>query len=588
MNAIDPRQVILDCEGHALVLGGPGSGKTTVALRKSIKRIKAGLRPGQAVLFLSFSRAAVARIVDAAKIEATKEEQGRLSIQTFHSFFWDVLRGNAYLLGAPRKLSILLPQDEAAMSGGIDRHDDGWPEWEVERERLYREEGRVAFDLFARYAAELMKRSALLRESIAKRYPLVIVDEAQDTGMHAWECVKLLAMHTQVICLADLDQQLFDYLPGVGPERIVEIRTALQPEEVDFGSENHRSPGTQIVEFGNDIMLDRLHAGPYAGVSHISYNPREVNWNHLLRRALGAVYRSVEEQTGVSVETVAILAPNNRSALRLSNALNALSEYAETGKTVSHRLMFDEAEALLCARLAAFLLEPKGANEIENDIATCMEMLARAKAATGQGKKAVAKMREQAAKIRFGKSLHISIAKAFRSVLDSLSSSPFSGDPGKDWSRVKQALRASGQEDLIRAASQLDYLVAFRRGHRISTALSDEWLRDGAYTRATEALDSAFAQEQLLDGVEPPTGIQIMNVHKAKGKQFDGVIVVREARYTGKQAESSFVWRDDVSPYIKSRRIVRVAVTRARNHTLILDPLWPTCPILGRHALTKS
>lgn len=159
------RDSVLACDGHALVTGGPGSGKTTIALRKAVKRIQQGMTPGQSALFLSFSRAAVARILDAAKLEATAAEQEQLSIQTFHSFFWDILKAHAYLLGAPRKLSILLPQDEKALSGGIDDKDDEWEQWLVERERLFHEEGRIAFDLFAPNATRLLATSGHLLSS---------------------------------------------------------------------------------------------------------------------------------------------------------------------------------------------------------------------------------------------------------------------------------------------------------------------------------------------------------------------------------------------------------------------------------------
>ena len=50
------RDSVLACEGHALVTGGPGSGKTTIALRKAVKRIQQGMTPGQSALFLSFAR----------------------------------------------------------------------------------------------------------------------------------------------------------------------------------------------------------------------------------------------------------------------------------------------------------------------------------------------------------------------------------------------------------------------------------------------------------------------------------------------------------------------------------------------------
>ncbi len=579
------RDSVLACDGHVLVIGGPGSGKTTIALRKAVERIRQRMLPGQSVLFLSFSRAAVARILDASRLESTKAEQAQLSIQTFHSFFWDILKAHAYLLGAPNKLSILLPQDEKALSGGIDDEDEGWDEWVVERERLFREEGKIAFDLFAPIATELLSRSSYLLASIARRYPLIIVDEAQDTGQFAWQCIQMLAPHAQVLCLADLEQQIFDYLPGVGPERVIAIRETLQPHEVDLGTQNHRSPDSEILAFGNDVLASKVRGAPYKGVSTLIYRPETPppNWNHLLRRALLELFKVIRAQSGQSPTTTAILVSNNRSALKLSNALNALG--SNVGKPVPHKLLFDEAESLLSARFAAFLLEPKALDQLESHVATSTELIAAARRATGKGRKEVAKLLDQANKIRSGKTLNVNIVAALRALITSLCQSDFSGDPAQDWLTVKHALRGANQEELARAANQLDFMVAFLRGHRISAALSAEWLRDGAYTNARAALDQAFAQEQILDGVEPPRGIQVMNFHKAKGKQFDGVIIVREARRLGKSVESSFVWWGDTPPYSKSRRILRVGITRARSHALILNPLWPSCPILSGHKL---
>jgi DNA helicase-2/ATP-dependent DNA helicase PcrA len=76
-----------------------------------------------------------------------------------------------------------------------------------------------------------------------------------------------------------------------------------------------------------------------------------------------------------------------------------------------------------------------------------------------------------------------------------------------------------------------------------------------------------------------------MTIHKSKGKQFDGVIVVREGRHDGEKMVSSFVWWGDTKPYHRSRKVLRVAITRAKIHTLILEPLFPTCPIIGSHQL---
>ncbi|WP_053184903.1 UvrD-helicase domain-containing protein [Pseudomonas thivervalensis] len=586
MNQVhDLRESVLACDGHVLVIGGPGSGKTTVALRKAVLRIKCGMEPGQSVLFLSFSRAAVARILSAAKLESSSDERDLLSIQTFHSFFWSILKAHGYLLGVPYKLSILLPQDEKAISGGIDDKDDGWADWQNTREEIFRQEGRVGFDLFAPNAVQILQSSAYILAAIAKRHPLIIVDEAQDTGERAWKCIELLAKHTQVLCLADLEQQIFDFLPGVGPERVSAIREALKPLEVDLGFENHRSPDSEILVFANDVLAGNAGGGPYKGISTFSYRPENPppNWNHVLRRALKELYDLMSAKTGAPPVSIAILVPNNRSALKMSNALNALG--ANVGKPIRHKLLFDEAEALLSARFAAFLLEPKKLTQIESDIATSMELIASARSATGQARREIAKLREQAQKIRNGKVPSINIVKSIRGLITTLSQSTFTGDPAEDWLNVKQALRNTEQGELVRVASQLDFLVAFRRGHRISAALSSEWLRDGAYTHARQALDQALTQEQILDGVEPEPGLQVMNFHKAKGKQFDCVIIVREARRSDQGVQSSFVWRDDLPPYPKSRKILRVGLTRARHHVVVISPLWPACPILMGYKL---
>ena len=74
----------------------------------------------------------------------------------------------------------------------------------------------------------------------------------------------------------------------------------------------------------------------------------------------------------------------------MSNALNAIEP--NVGKAVRHKLLFDEAEALLSARFAAFLLEPKDLAQLELDVAASMELIAAARAGDRQAKAAVSKL----------------------------------------------------------------------------------------------------------------------------------------------------------------------------------------------------
>ena len=575
------RQQLLDCKGHALVTGGPGSGKTTIALKKAVIRIGDGMTPGQSVLFLSFSRAAVARVGEATRQQVPKAQREMLSMQTFHSFFWSLLSAHAYLLGAPKTLRILLPADEQVEYGTIKSksrnvENPEWVNWLAERERLFSEEGKIAFELFAPNAAELLQRSSHLQRLVAQRYPLIIVDEAQDTGVHAWRCIELVAPFTQIICLADLEQQIFDHLPGIGPERITAIKASLNPLEIDLGAQNHRSGGTEIATFGQDILLGKVRGSSYIGVSSLSYNPK-LSQNSILRMAIGILQRAIRKSTGQYGRSIAILTHSGGSAARISSALNA------EPKPVRHKLSFDEAEAMLTARFAAYLLEPKEETNRLLDLAIALDLLATAKRAAGL---ATAKQWQAwALKVRNEKVPTAGFVQSVLSVMDNLREQNFSGDPARDWNRVKTALRDVGDKNLTEVAKNLDYLVAFNRGKRISGGLGSVWVRDGQYTGAREVLDRALAQDQILGGVDDPPGVQVMTVHKSKGKQFDGVIVIREGRHDGKQMVSSFVWWGDEAPHHRSRKILRVAITRAKVHTLILGPIYPMCPIIGPHKL---
>src|SRR5690625_3249782 len=105
---------VINAEGHLLVKGCPGSGKTTVSILKAIQ-IAQQLNNHQKVLFLSFARSSVARVVEAIEKEhhVSQETKKAIDVQTYHSFFWRILNTHGYLIGLPRKLRVLTPSDEA-------------------------------------------------------------------------------------------------------------------------------------------------------------------------------------------------------------------------------------------------------------------------------------------------------------------------------------------------------------------------------------------------------------------------------------------------------------------------------------------
>ena len=170
MQLTEKQLEIMAAKGHLLVTGGPGSGKTTVAILKAAQSAESDLRPGQRVLFLSFARATVSRIVDAIEYEQKipRELQQRIDVETYHSFFWRILKAHGYLVGLPRRLDILTPPGEAialsdirsgyaAASKLTDAEKAGKTVVEMaERRRLACEDGRVCFDLFAPYIGDIL------------------------------------------------------------------------------------------------------------------------------------------------------------------------------------------------------------------------------------------------------------------------------------------------------------------------------------------------------------------------------------------------------------------------------------------------
>jgi DNA helicase-2/ATP-dependent DNA helicase PcrA len=245
----DKRKAILTQDGHLLVLGGPGSGKTTIALLKAQRRF-AALRSGQEVLFLSFSRAAVRQVLLRCKEILTPAERRSVPVQTYHAFCMEMLESHGRLLrGAP--VRFLYPGEERLQKSVFDG------DWEAERQRQAEESGIYCFDLFAAGTARLLEYCDALRRLIADRYPMIILDEFQDTDDSQWRIVHALAAVTNVFCLADPEQRIFDYRTDIDPRRLDILRETIKVTEFDLGGENHRSPNAGILKFADAVLRNQ-------------------------------------------------------------------------------------------------------------------------------------------------------------------------------------------------------------------------------------------------------------------------------------------------------------------------------------------
>lgn len=571
------RQSILEEAGPILVTGGPGCGKTTIALAKAQRVIEAGLKPGQTVLFLSFSRAAVARVIESSKTQLPKALQSKLSIHTFHSFFWEVLKAYGYLLGAPKRLRLLLPHDEAALRHPFESLGFDWAE---ERDRLFREEGIVAFDLFAQKALELLTRSERLRALFAARHPMIVVDEAQDTADEQWQSVRHLSAGTQLMCLADLDQQIYDFRPGVSSERVTHIMEALKPLRVDLLGQNHRSPNSEIVAFANDILLSTPRGAAYKGVSRVLFRANADQRDAKIRSSIGIALQNAKRAAAPhEIENIALLATWNRGVNVISRALTG----SGTNKIIPHRVMIDEASVLLSSRMIAFLMEPRRSEaDALADLADALELAASVfKARGGDGNlKQAQRLAISANDCRKGKQPRANgVAAKLLGTLGVLRTHGFTGEPKRDWIEARRFLRESGANPLQEIAQDAEQLIVFQRGHRIAAGFTELWQTQGHYMGARIALDMALAEDQLLSGGNDLRGIHVMTVHKAKGKEFDAVIIFDDPN------SSPLLFNKEDAPHPKCRKLLRVGITRARHHVLMLTDMYTPSALLKGHKL---
>ena len=267
----DTQRKILGANGHVLVKGGPGSGKTTVSILKAGMFARERLQHNQRVLFLSFARATVSRVLEAMDQvrELSRDITRKIEVDTYHSFFWRLIKSHGYLLGLPRRINVLAPSAEAIMLSRIRneyKHANGLNLLERhERLRIAMEDGFICFDLFAEFAARLLHGSNKIRLLVANAYPAIIIDEFQDTADDQWHVIQALGRDSELLALADPEQRIFDFI-GAHPDRLRHFENEFNICKFDLGDENHRSKGTDIAQFGNDILNGTFSKNNYNNV----------------------------------------------------------------------------------------------------------------------------------------------------------------------------------------------------------------------------------------------------------------------------------------------------------------------------------
>ena len=127
--ALDPpqRAVVEHRDGALLVLGGPGTGKTTTLVEAVAARVAEGVPPDR-LLVLTFSR----RMAGALRDRVEARIAGRASVQpqvrTFQAYAFSLLRRAAAEVGDPPPRLLTGPEQDLVIRELLAADADSWPD----------------------------------------------------------------------------------------------------------------------------------------------------------------------------------------------------------------------------------------------------------------------------------------------------------------------------------------------------------------------------------------------------------------------------------------------------------------------------
>jgi DNA helicase-2/ATP-dependent DNA helicase PcrA len=459
------------------------------------------------------------------------------------------------LTGRPARF--LTPERESQLRA------DFTGDWATEIQRLAREDSVFVFDTLASTAATLLERSSSLRALCSAMYPLVIVDEFQDTNRDQWRVVRAFAEESTVLCLADPDQRIFDHLDGVDEHRLTEAKQILHPTTFDLAEDNHRSPGGGLLDYANAVLKNRP-ATPPDDVLFRSYRyqPAEL----MAHWAVLAVRQTVSKQLGRN-PTIAVLTRANALAARISEALEQ-QQTSPSGAdlpAVDHVLHWDPELAAASGLVVASILEWPKLSTAEATVHTLTQITDYYRVKVGRGTQGargtITTLERAIDAVRNGRTPASKTAK----ILLERAAMPtdLTGQPVRDWQAARA--RLAGSTELNEVYKQVRLLRLLHATDALAWALLDAWDGDVGYRDAVGAVRVTLAEEAVNAARQEPPEVSVMTMHKSKGKEFDAVIIV-EGRYDGP------LLSDDPRQHDAERRLLRVAITRGRHLVLFLRP----------------
>lgn len=285
-------QAVCHKDGPALVLAGPGSGKTLVVTRRVKQLIEEYKVPPGEILVITFTRAA-AREMQARFEGLVGGRKLPVTFGTFHSVYFRVLKhayhyDAAQIIGEEKRLRFLseeLSETEPSMAeesigflqevlGEISSvkndmldlekyYSKSCPEHIFRRlfhayEKRLRKENVIDFDDMLSLCYELFTERKDILGAWQRKYRYILCDEFQDINRLQYEILKLLALpENNLFAVGDDDQAIYRFR-GARPELMLGFEREYKEAKRYLLAVNYRSQDKVLRAAGNLISHNRV------------------------------------------------------------------------------------------------------------------------------------------------------------------------------------------------------------------------------------------------------------------------------------------------------------------------------------------
>jgi DNA helicase-2/ATP-dependent DNA helicase PcrA len=507
-----------------LAIGGAGSGKTTAALWAARKAIESEDTPDSArALFLTFSRTAVEQIAERSR--RVDDLDHRVEVSTFHAFAMRILRGFGRYAGRGSEAPTI--QSEA------------------HRKLFGQDPDLLTYDELVPAAVGILRASTRVGALAARRWPIVICDEFQDTSDDQWELLTVLGESARLVLLADPHQMIYTFLRGVGPQRLEWAQEAAGDAVIELEEASHRDPSGVIPAMASAV---RERAFDHPAVQHA-----------LETGVLRIRTADDDELVPTLIEEIRAARADGRRSVGIyghSNDGVALLGARLTDSGVPHTLVgIPEAQgegmrALLV--LTKYGLDAATAEEVRIALAIFLTACVRGNAP------------ELAVRLAHGHDLSRSLDASLQEVLDELVAASALGIS------AVASVAANAWEQLAITAGRLPwrratygFLAVVRSVESRNLAPADALLQLEA---SVNVLRSGALTSELGSTRRGLT--TLMNFHQTKGREADMVLLVyRDGDYLADYRATE--------PFPTASRVLYVSLTRARSGVTIILPREP-------------